>query len=226
MQQDVAKELREFMEDSGKSQQQVAREAALSSSVISQFLKGTYRGNNGEVAATILKYLDLARLRMEGTDHTCFYEDMHNTKKVLFTCHYAHRFGEMALVYGDAGAGKTRALEHYAGNHPGVVMVTANSCTSSAAAILQLIGRKTGRTLAGKKDAMMIALVDYFMDTGRLVIIDESDHLAMSALQAVRSLNDQAGIGIVLAGNSRIYNQMLRPGAAQDKDRTAAYGDK
>lgn len=210
MYQDTVKELRDFLEQSGKSQQQAAREAALSTSVMSQFLKGTYKGNNEEVADTIQKYLKLARLRMKGTDPACFYEDMHNTQKVLFACYHAHRFGEMALIYGDAGAGKTRALEHYTGEHPGVVMVTANPCTSSAAAVLQLIGRKTGRTLAGKKETIMAALVDYFTDTGRLVIIDEADHLTMAALQAVRSLNDQTGIGIVLSGNSRIYTQMLQ----------------
>lgn len=210
MYQDVVKDLQDFMELSGKSQQQVAKEAALSPAVISQFLKGTYKGNNEETAATIQKYLELARLRMARKDHTHFYKDMHNTQKVLLACYHAHRYGDIALVYGDAGAGKTKALNHYAGDHPGVVMVTANSCTSSAFSVLQMIGRKTGKTLAGKKEILMAALVDYFKNTGRLIIIDESDHLTMAALQAVRNLNDQAGVGIILAGNSRIYTQMLQ----------------
>lgn len=210
MYQDIVKELREFMEISGKSQQQIAKETALSSSVISQFLKGTYQGNNEEVAAAIYKYLKMARQRMAGTDYTCFYADMHNTQKVLFACYHAHCYGDMALVYGDAGAGKTRALNYYAGEHPGVVMVTANSCTSSAFSILQMIGRKTGKTIAGKKEMLMASLVDYFKNTGRLIIIDESDHLTMAALQAVRNLNDQTGVGIVLSGNSKIYTQMLQ----------------
>ena len=51
-----------------------------------------------------------------------------------------HRHGDMALVFGDAGAGKTTALEHYANDHTGVVMVTANACTSSAVSVLQMIG--------------------------------------------------------------------------------------
>lgn len=216
MKQNAAKELKDFMKLSGKSQQQIAKETTLSTSVISQFLKGTYKGNNDEIAATIQKYLTMARLRMVETDHTCFYKDMHNTQKVLFACYHAHRYGDMALVYGDAGAGKTRALNHYAEEHPGVVMVTANSCTSSAFSVLQLIGRKTGKTLAGKKEILMASLVDYFKNTGRLIIIDESDHLTMAALQAVRNLNDQAGIGIILAGNSRIYTQMLQGAKCSD----------
>ena len=39
-----------FMELSGKSQAQVAKETTLSGTVLSQFLNGVYPGNNEEVA--------------------------------------------------------------------------------------------------------------------------------------------------------------------------------
>ena len=38
MYQEVVKELLDFMKESGKSQQQIAKESALSTSVVSQFL--------------------------------------------------------------------------------------------------------------------------------------------------------------------------------------------
>lgn len=210
MYQEIVNELAEFMRSSGKSQQQIAKESALSPSVISQFLKQSYKGDNEAVAKTISQYLQMAKKRTFETKHVCFYKDMHNTKAVLFACFYAHCHGDIVLVCGDAGAGKTTALEYYAKDYSGVVMATANSCTSSASSILHMIARKTGKVLAGKKEMMMASLVDYFKDTGRLVIIDEADHLTMSALQAIRNLNDQAGIGIVLSGNNKIYTQMLQ----------------
>ncbi len=216
MYQETAKELSEFMKLSGKSQQQIAKEAALSPSVISQFLKQTYKGDNETVARTIAQYLEMAKLRISGTKHVCFYKDMHNTKAVTFACFHAHCHGDIVLVCGDAGAGKTTALDYYASDHSGVVMVTANSCTSSATSILQMIGRKTGKTMAGKKEILMSSLVDYFRNTGRLIIIDEADHLTMAALQAVRNLNDQAGVGIVLSGNNKIYTQMLQGSKCSD----------
>ena len=55
----------------------------------------------------------------------------------------------------------------------------------------------------------MKSLVDYLRGTKRLLIIDEADQLTLDALQAVRSLNDKAGIGIVLAGNNKLYQQMV-----------------
>lgn len=46
-------------------------------------------------------------------------------------------------------------------------------------------------------------------NSNRLIIIDEADQLNFNAIQAVRNLNDKAHIGILLAGNNRIYNQMV-----------------
>lgn len=209
MYQELVSELLKFMKVSGKSQQQVAKETALSASVISQFLKQSYGGNNEEVAKTLWQYLSLQKKKASSDRHTCFYEGLNNTKKILFACSYAHTRNDITLVFGDAGAGKTTALRHYKNNNAGVVMITANACTASATAILNKICREAGKTVTGRKDVLMSSLVSYFAGSNRLIIIDEADHLTFTALQAIRNLNDEAGVGIVLAGNNRIYNQML-----------------
>lgn len=57
----------------------------------------------------------------------------------------------------------------------------------------------------------MNLLVEQLRGTNRLIIVDEADHLSFSALQAVRNLNDRAGVGIVFSGNDKIYLQMTSP---------------
>ena len=202
-------ELANFMEQSNKSQRQISKETGLSTSVISQFLSGTYTGDNEEIAKILNQYLAVGKERLKSVSNACFYPELYNTKEVLFTCFYAHRHNDLALVSGDAGAGKTTALRHYAENNTGVILVTANACTTSASAILNLISQKVGRQRAGRKAAIMNNLVEQLSDTNRLIIIDEADHLTLDALQAIRNLNDLAGVGIVLSGNDKIYRQML-----------------
>jgi len=51
-------------------------------------------------------------------------------------------------------------------------------------------------------------IVIVFHHIYRLIIVDEADHLNLGALQSIRNLNDEAGSGVVLAGNDKIYRQM------------------
>lgn len=209
MYEDTRQALASFMEQSCKSQRQISKETGLSTSVISQFLSGSYTGDNDEVAKTISQYLAIGKERLNSVSKACFYPELENTKAVLFACYYSHRHNDITLISGDAGAGKTTALQHYAKNNTGVIFVTANACTKSATALLTLICQKFGKQLPGRKAAMMNMLVEQLTDTSRLIIIDEADHLSLDALQAVRNLNDTAGVGIVLSGNDKIYRQML-----------------
>ena len=207
---EVAREdLSLFMGESGKTQNQVAKEMGISSSVISQFLKGAYTGDNENTAKSISQYLEIARERLSDAKETTFYEGLQNTKEVLLACKYAHRKNEIVLVRGDAGAGKTTALEHYMAHNTGVIFVTADSCTVSPTAILNLIAEEMGLKPINSKARIMKTLITNLAETSRLVIIDEADHLSFDALQAIRNLNDKCKIGIVLAGNNKLYNQMV-----------------
>lgn len=201
--------LNAFMKESGKSQRQISKETGLSTSVISQYLDNSYTGNNDKVESTIIQYLSVSKERLNGVQTAQFYKELYNTKEVLFTCMHAHIKNDITLVCGAAGAGKTTALEYYCKNNPGVIMVTSNSCASSATAILSLIVEKLGKKVTYSRSALMKELIEQLSDTNRLIIIDEADHLTLNALQAIRNLNDQAKVGIVLSGNDKIYNQML-----------------
>lgn len=215
---DTKTDLKEFMELSGKSQRQISKETGLSTSVISQFLEGTYSGNNEKVAQTIRQYLTVSKERLNSIQNTVFYEGLYNTKNVLFACAYAHRHNDISLVSGDAGAGKTTALEYYTRNNTGVIMVTADSCTTTATAILRVIAEKVGKQTDYRKSVLMQELISQLDGSNRLIIIDEADHLTLQALQAVRNLNDRAKVGIVLAGNDKIYRQMLTGQKGQEFD--------
>lgn len=199
----------DFMEETGCTQKQIADESGLSAGLVSQFMNGTYGGDNQKVADTLNKYLSIAKERLNCCNTDVFYPHLENTKTVLNAARYAHRKCEMVLVRGDSGAGKTTALRYYTTQNAGVVFVTANASTKSAAQILSKIALAAGRHSNGNRRTLLESLTDFLKDTKRLLIVDEADHLTLNALQAVRHLNDEAHIGVVLSGNNKLYNQMV-----------------
>ena len=198
-----------LMEETGSSQQQIADECGLSSATVSQFLQGIYPGNQERVADTLNKYLTVSKERLNVPLTKVFFKELENTKKVIFAAKHAHRNCGIVLVRGDSGAGKTTALQYYVSQNAGVLYVTADSGTKTANSILSEISAALGRRKCGNKQKLMKTLVNYLDGTKRLIIIDEADQLTLDALQAIRSLNDQAGVGIVLAGNNKLFQQMV-----------------
>lgn len=200
----------QFMEDTGTTQKQVADESGLSTAVVSQFLSNTYSGDNEKAADTLNKYLRIAKERLNVVSVKHFYLELGNTQTVIGAAAYAHKHCEMALIRGDSGTGKTTALQYYAQNNAGVMFVTANSTIKSGKLILQEIASAMGKQFIGCNiKQVMDKLLKMFKNTKRLIIIDEADRLTLNALQAVRDLNDIANVGIVLAGNNKLYTQML-----------------
>lgn len=198
-----------FMEQTGKNQRQIATELGISAATVSQFLSGTYPGDSTGIAESIEKYLVIAKERLTRARGSVFYEGLQNFQIVMGAAKYAHKTCDIVLVRGDAGAGKTTALNHYVKVNTGVIFVTANSCLNTANAILGEIMLAIGKQPAGKKELLMKSLVKYLGGSSRLIIIDEADHLTAGALQSVRNLNDQAHVGIVLAGNNKLFDQMI-----------------
>lgn len=209
MYEETVTRLLEFMEKSGKTQVQIARETGLSGAVISQFISGTYEGDNDKIADSLEKYLVIATERLESTDNTVFYPELRNTITSLFAVKYAHKNCDVVLLSGDAGAGKTTALRYYTQNNTGVIFITASTCTSSPSAILKEIATAIGKKATGNKSQIEKTLISALSNSNRLIIIDEADQLNFNAIQAVRNLNDKAHVGILLSGNNRIYNQMV-----------------
>lgn len=212
---EVRKALIDFIEVSKKSQRQISKETGLSTAVISQFLRGNYTGDNLEVANTINQYLQVGKERLKSINVVEFYPNLHNTKEVIFAATYAHNSCEIALVCGDAGAGKTTALKHYADTNAGVVFITANASTKTSRAILYILTEALGKEPSGTEFMLMRNLVSFLKGSNRLIIIDEADHLNPHALQSLRNLNDEAGVGLVFAGNDKIHHQMYGRGSLQ-----------
>lgn len=199
------------------AQAQMARECGLSSSMVSQFLSGTYNGDRNKVATAMMKWLN-------GRDETAkinavlpqapAWIPMPTANRILDTLIYAHRIGDIAVVYGGAGLCKSSTIEYYRKTNTNVWMVVATPATASSAVLLEEIGIAVGLVdMVPHPAKLQRAILAKIRNTGGVIIIDEAQHLSKAALETARSIHDFTGIGLVLSGNAAVYNNLYKGGS-------------
>lgn len=65
---------------------------------------------------------------------------------------------------------------------------------------LSKLCKAAGLNVRGSFDDLFEELTDKLQGSGRLIVIDEAEHLPIDAIDAVRRLNDFTGCGVVLCG--------------------------
>ncbi len=142
--------------------------------------------------------------------------DMHNTQLTLFTANYAYENGETTLLCGDSGAGKTTALKKFAMDNTDVIYISVNPTCRTPRTIMTVILSKLNQKTTGRENDLYNRLYECLMGTNlKLIIVDEADNLNPRALQTLRHLNDETGIGLVFSGNDIIHHQMYGRGSLQ-----------
>lgn len=133
--------------------------------------------------------------------------------------------GDMGVICGGPGIGKTRTARHFQEQHGGDVWI-ATMTPASAALVpaLEVVAEAVGarETLSGAR-RIATAIRSHVRGAGKLLVIDESQHLAMSAIEELRQIHDATGIGIVFMGNeaahARFANKVRAANYAQISSR-------
>ncbi|MDH3997594.1 MAG: AAA family ATPase, partial [Desulfuromonadales bacterium] len=132
-----------------------------------------------------------------------------SAKRIINVLSYSQLAGDIAVVYGGAGLGKTSTLKAYAEQHPNAWIVTMTAAHCGVAAALEEIAETLGlRGFPGRAARLQRELVRRFKGTAGLLIIDEAQHLNVNALEAIRSIHDATGIGLALCGNESVYARL------------------
>lgn len=128
---------------------------------------------------------------------------------VQHACRMARAEGGFAVVAGSPGVGKSASLHHYAELHPNTIYLCGSEVINSTAVIdmlLDALSIKTGRQ--HRKSAKVAAIVEQLKDTGRLIILDETDKCQKDTPDPLRTISDATGCGVVLAGNVNLRNMV------------------
>lgn len=211
--------------DPALSQTSVAAALDCSPSVLSQWLRGIYKGDNEGVTLAVQQWL---ALRAEGAavarampDDMPWYST-ETAERIWTRLRLAHHAPDICVIDGAAGVGKTCTARHYADSYPGVWHATMSPDCAGVATALEEISEAMELEVTGGAAAHRRAILKRIKAAGgaALLIIDEAQHLGVAALDEVRTLHDRAGCGIAYLGNAGIWSQLVgggRRGIALDR---------
>ncbi|MEM6334521.1 MAG: AAA family ATPase [Planctomycetota bacterium] len=152
------------------------------------------------IARGVNAFLELIGQRAEGRLPRGFVKTA-VAERMLTVIERTAILGFISVITGPPGVGKTMAIDVARSIVPGsvVLRIRATTKTPSAfihalAAKLRLYGTKTSSAIAEAK------VIEHLAGTGRLLILDEANRLPPAALEVVRDLHDEAGVGVVLVG--------------------------
>lgn len=209
--QSAIESLREYIAKSGKTQTAVGTELGVSSGAISSFLSGKYKTPH-TLIPKVFALLSMNAKKAVAPKAPDFVETS-ISRTVYNAVAYAHLRGVIAVVYGDAGVGKTSTVREYVKNDSLALLITISPTYSSITGVNELIAAQLGvRERVARR--LTAEIVDRLKGSGRVLIVDEAQHLTVRALNHLRCISDESGVGIALVGNEEVYSKLRGSGKA------------
>lgn len=210
-QEEAVRFLQAYKEETKKTQAAVARELGISEGALSGFLKGSYK--TPWTVCEKVAALQRVHEKKKVSPKEPGYVPTSISRTVINAIRYCHIQGKISVVYGDAGIGKTMAARQYLKEDSLAVGITISPTYASITGVNELLAEQLGvRERVARK--ITSEIVAKLRGSGRVLIIDEAQHLTVRTLNHLRCISDESGVGIALIGNDEVYTKMKGSGRA------------
>lgn len=199
----------------GGSLVDIARELELAPGRLERLCTGKEQDGTAELASRVMEFLGVAT-RQPGSEFVM----TRTASEILAVVGYTVGLRGMSIVWGDPGVGKTMALRRYCEEHPGqAVWVKGTLHHDRPMAFLDDLIAACGLPALGNQERPRVRyrhVVDALSGELRekVVFVDEAQHLSLATMEMLRSVHDDTGVPIVMAGNERVYDRMYGGGQA------------
>ena len=202
------------MEAANLSITDVAREigAGVSTTTASKWLRNVYEGDVPAVTTRVLAWLrtrrETARRAMSaaGLDR---HVPLGVTEEIEAVLAHAQAAGDVVLIHGRSGAGKSWALARYCAAHTPSFRVAMTGAVVTLAGLLSRVAAAVG---AGQRHGSALAaetaIVGRLQGRGALLVVDEAHHLSPRLLDELRCIRDLAEIGLALVGGDELWSAL------------------
>lgn len=217
----IIEDLEKFAEENNISYAKIAKAINIGSSTLSEFRRGTYTGDVKALTEKVEAFLERHKKKMRRID---FSVDTEVKKRIFYAAEVIENYvasnvmtqtidsAKIAYIYGRAGIGKTHALMEWAKQYKGRALFITAETGITVVGLIKKIARELRIDANGNNtESIKQRIKDSVKFTETIIVIDEGEHLKPSIIDIVRSIADQTGVGIIIAGTealkSKIYSQ-------------------
>jgi len=197
----VLEAVKAYLKERSVSQAQLAKGLCLAASTINQVLKGKYIADARPIIIAMDRWLE-RRKESDKQPEIARFVETEVARKVRLAAQVAISTADagldsrIALVWGDAGCGKTLALEAVAEDQ-GAIMITCGSDVLSSRSIIGEIAKALHMGVSSRAAETFAAVVGKLRGSGKLIIVDEIHALLDprddAPFHMLRRLSDQTG---------------------------------
>ena len=215
---DLRTRLEIFSEDNNMSFTKIAKAMGVGASTLSEWRKGTYSGDNEAFSEKVSDFLDRHKRKIKRIN---FSVNTETKKRVFHVLNTIKKYvssnitegiiesSKIGYIYGRAGLGKTHALQEWLKTYGGRgVLITAENGISSVG-LIKKIAKELKLDTTGSSETLKDRIKDAMKLTETIIIIDEGEHLKANVIDIVRSIADQTGVGVVIAGTEVLKSKIL-----------------
>lgn len=196
-------ELRDLMNNKGYQQKQVAQLLGVSVATVSLYLKGEYNGNVSDIDRKVEELIERDKAKVVEAKYNTAFVPTLAARRGMEVMQFAHIEGEINVIYGSAGLGKTQMLKEYERRNSSAILIEVDpSCTPKV--LLRKIAEAIGANARGVNNELLDSIVNKLKGSERLLMIDEAELLSTRSLEFIRRIHDLTGVGVVLAGMPRL----------------------
>lgn len=199
----IKNKLIQLLEGSGYTQKKVATKTGLSTAVISQYLKGTYNGSISNVESALADFISREEDRARRREVKESFVQTTLSGLGLGLISNTHMDGDIGVIHGPAGMGKSMMLKRYVETNKGAILIEADP-GYTAKVLLQELCARLGVKKTGNIHELSEECIQALTGTGWVVLVDEAELLPYRALEVLRRIHDRSGVAIVLAGMPRL----------------------
>jgi hypothetical protein len=196
-----------WLSHTGRTQAYVAKNINRSAAAVNQYVQKKFQGNLSQFEKDIFSFLDRDKVEYPLFNPSFVFTS--TSTRIWSVLQACCQDKGMGLVVGPAGCGKSETLKEFKRQmRGGAILAIADVTTRSLGSVLSLLGRKVGVGTRGANSLYLERITETLRGSSRILIIDEAHFLGWEAFEACRKIYDCAGIGVVFAGQERLYEEM------------------